>query len=425
MLVHAISTSTAINQIKEIYTKIPDPNERKQFVYILSNPKQPGTLKIGYVKKKSATKRAIELGKATGVQGTFKVEFTILTPDGFKLEKIIHKFLHEYRDDLKKEHFTISKTDVYQKLAKELHLNLVPYDPCKDEDTHSGEYKCNACKKSFNSECKLEKHMKSKKHYDVVNKKFDCSCGNTYRDKKECNDHKKKCDIHKANRKLITSSENENTIDYLQKYNAIPIISSEQYEDLLKKMELSHLTEEEIYEVEKYSYINEVKINQSEVDKAKIFFTVWINSSIRNKLKNIEFEKVNTKHPSSSERLNIIYDLNYKIGISNSYETTIINRDKFENVVDYVWENKNKILTIFNKESKSEKKTYESVIKIIKCIYKEWSGINFIPLTSKNGKRQNKTLNYCMEYKNDIIEKLIKKRVENRVCGDIVCITKC
>ena len=382
MLVHAISTSTAINEIKEIYTKIPDPNERKQFVYILSNPKQPGTLKIGYVKKKSATKRAIELGKATGVQGTFNVEFTILAPDGFKLEKIIHKFLHEYRDDLKKEHFTISKTDVYQKLANELHLNLVPYDPCKDEDTHSGEYKCNACKKSFNSECKLEKHMKSKKHYDV----------------------------YKANRKLITSSENENTIDYLQKYNAIPIISSEQYEDLLKKMELSHLTEEEIYEVEKYSYIYEVKINQSEVDKAKIFFTVWINSSIRNKLKNIEFEKVNTKHPSSSERLNIIYDLNYKIGISNSYETTIINRDKFENVVDYVWENKNKILTIFNKESKSEKKTYESVIKIIKCIYKEWSGINFIPLTSKNGKRQNKTLNYRMEYKNDIIEKLIKKK---------------
>ena len=41
MLVHAISTSTAINEIKEIYTKIPDPNERKQFVYILSNPKQP------------------------------------------------------------------------------------------------------------------------------------------------------------------------------------------------------------------------------------------------------------------------------------------------------------------------------------------------------------------------------------------------
>ena len=380
MMAHAISTSTAINQIKDIYTNIiPDPNERKQFVYILSNSKQPGTLKIGYVKRKSATKRAIELGKATGVQGTFKVEFTILTPDGFKLEKIIHKFLHEYRDDLKKEHFTISKTDVYQKLAKELHLNLVPYDPCKDEDTHRKEYKCNACKKLFSTEGKLEDHMNSKKNYDV----------------------------YKVNRKRNTSSENENTMDYLQKYNSIPIISLEQYEDLLKKMELSHLSEEEFYEVEKYSYIHEVKMNQTEVDKAKNFFTCWMNSSMRNNLKNIEFEKVNEKRPSSSDQLNIIYDLNDKIGLNNSYETTIINRDKFEKVVDYVWENKNKILTIFNQKSISEKKTYEAVVRIIKCIYNVWSGINFLPLNSKNGKRQNKTMNYRMEYKNDIIKKII------------------
>lgn len=380
MMAHAISTSTAINQIKDIYTNIiPDPNERKQFVYILSNSKQPGTLKIGYVKRKSATKRAIELGKATGVQGTFKVEFTILTPDGFKLEKIIHKFLHEYRDDLKKEHFNISKTDVYQKLANELHLNLVPYDPCKDEDTHRKEYKCNACKKLFSTECMLEQHMNSKKNYDV----------------------------YKANLNLIISSENENTMDYLQKYNSIPIISLEQYEVLLKKMELSHLSEKEFYEVEKYSYIHEVKMNQTELDKAKNFFTFWMNSSMRNNLKNIEFEKVNEERPSSSDQLNIIYDLNDKIGLNNSYETTIINRDKFEKVVDYVWENKNKILTIFNQKSISEKKTYEAVVRIIKCIYKVWSGINFLPLNSKNGKRQNKTMNYRMEYKNDIIKKII------------------
>lgn len=380
MMAHAISTSTAIDQIKDIYTNIiPDPNERKQFVYILSNSKQPGTLKIGYVKKKSATKRAIELGKATGVQGTFKVEFTILTPDGFKLEKIIHKFLHEYRDDLKKEHFNISKTDVYQKLANELHLNLLPYDPCKDEDTQRKEYKCNTCKQLFDSKGNLEKHMNSKTYYDV----------------------------YKANRNLIISSENENTMDYLQKYNSIPIISLEQYEDLLKKMELSHVSEEEFYEVEKYSYIHEVKINQTELDKAKNFFTCWMNSSIRNNLKNIEFEKVNEKRPSSSEQLNIIYDLNDKIGLKNSYETAIITRDKFEKVVDYVWENKNKILTIFNQKSISEKKTYEAVVRTIKCIYKVWSGINFLPLNSKNGKRQYKTMNYRMDYKNDIIKKII------------------
>jgi hypothetical protein len=412
MIAHAISTSTAINKIKEIYTNIiPNPNERKQFVYILSNSKQPGTLKIGYVKRKSATKRAIELGKATGVQGTFKVEYTIFTPDGFKLEKIIHKFLHEYRDDLKKEHFNISKTDVYQKLANELHLNLVPYDPCKDEDTHththSRDLYCESCKIQLSNERRFDIHMKSKKHYDVVNKKFDCSCGNTYPDKKECDDHKKKCDIHKANRKRNTSSENENTIDYLQKYNSIPIISLEQYEVLLKKMELSHATEEEIYEVLKYSYIHEVKINQTELDKAKIFFTCWMNSSMRNNLKNIEFEKVNEKRPSSSDQLNIIYDMNDKIGLNNSYETTIINRDKFEKVVDYVWENKNKILTIFNQKSISEKKTYEAVVRTIKCIYKVWSGINFLPLNSKYGKRQYKTMNYRMEYKNDIIKKII------------------
>lgn len=380
MMAHAISTSTAIDQIKDIYTNIiPDPNERKQFVYILSNSKQPGTLKIGYVKKKSATKRAIELGKATGVQGTFKVEFTILTPDGFKLEKIIHKFLHEYRDDLKKEHFNISKTDVYQKLANELHLNLLPYDPCKDEDTQRKEYKCNTCKQLFDSKGKLDKHMNSKTYYDV----------------------------YKAIRNLIISSENENTMDYLQKYNSIPIISLEQYEDLLKKMELSHVSEEEFYEVEKYSYIHEVKMNETELDKAKIFFTCWMNSSIRNNLKNIEFEKVNEKRPSSSEQLNIIYDLNDKIGLKNSYETTIITRDKFEKVVDYVWENKNKILTIFNQKSISEKKTYEAVVRTIKCIYKVWSGINFLPLNSKNGKRQYKTMNYRMDYKNDIIKKII------------------
>ena len=52
-----------------------------------------------------------------------------------------------------------------------------------------------------------------------MNKKCDCSCGNTFPDKKECSDHRKKCDIYKANRKRNTNSENENTMDYLQKYN--------------------------------------------------------------------------------------------------------------------------------------------------------------------------------------------------------------
>jgi hypothetical protein len=76
------------------------------FIYVMSNPAYPGSVKIGQTRKDPEERRK-ELG-TTGVLQDFVLEYRALTEDYESLEKEIHKSLAKYRVRDDREFFSIS-----------------------------------------------------------------------------------------------------------------------------------------------------------------------------------------------------------------------------------------------------------------------------------------------------------------------------
>ena len=89
-----------------------------QWVYILSNPTQPGLLKIGYTKK-LPEERAKQISSATGVALPYKVEWAYQCFNGEMVEREVHHKLKAQRVNSSKEFFQISLEE-----AKET-INLI------------------------------------------------------------------------------------------------------------------------------------------------------------------------------------------------------------------------------------------------------------------------------------------------------------
>ena len=89
-----------------------------QWVYILSNPTQPGLLKIGYTKN-LPEKRAKQISSATGVALPYKVEWAYQCFNGEMVEREVHHKLKAQRINNSKEFFQISLEE-----AKET-INLI------------------------------------------------------------------------------------------------------------------------------------------------------------------------------------------------------------------------------------------------------------------------------------------------------------
>jgi len=95
-----------------------DKGKGNQWVYILSNPTQPGLLKIGYTKK-SPEERAKQISSATGVALPYKVEWAYQCFNGEMVEREVHHKLKAQRINNSKEFFQISLEE-----AKEI-INLI------------------------------------------------------------------------------------------------------------------------------------------------------------------------------------------------------------------------------------------------------------------------------------------------------------
>ena len=80
--------------------------DHDSWVYVLSNPAQPGILKIGYTSN-TPEERARQLSNATGVALPYEVEFAYSCWNGLELEKDIHERLNEYRLTKQREFFQI------------------------------------------------------------------------------------------------------------------------------------------------------------------------------------------------------------------------------------------------------------------------------------------------------------------------------
>ena len=99
-------------------------NENKeQYVYVMSNPSFPeDMLKIGWTREHPNI-RANGL-HTSGIPTPFIVEFVIITPEGSKLEKKIHKHIGKYRVNSNREFFKISKEELTKILVNDLTLEL-------------------------------------------------------------------------------------------------------------------------------------------------------------------------------------------------------------------------------------------------------------------------------------------------------------
>lgn len=99
-------------------------NENKeQYVYVMSNPSFPeDMLKIGWTREHPNI-RANDL-HTSGIPTPFIVEFVIITPEGSKLEKKIHKHIGKYRVNSNREFFKISKEELTKILVNDLMLEL-------------------------------------------------------------------------------------------------------------------------------------------------------------------------------------------------------------------------------------------------------------------------------------------------------------
>jgi len=77
-----------------------------QWIYILSNPTIPDTLKIGYTNL-SPELRAKQISSSTGVVVPFKVEWAFRCFDGSLMENEVHIALKEYRIRNQREFFQV------------------------------------------------------------------------------------------------------------------------------------------------------------------------------------------------------------------------------------------------------------------------------------------------------------------------------
>ena len=100
------------------YGLYADKGNGDQWVYILSNPTQPGLLKIGYTKK-LPEERAKQISSATGVALPYKVEWAYQCFNGEMVEREVHHKLKAQHINSSKEFFQISLEE-----AKET-INLI------------------------------------------------------------------------------------------------------------------------------------------------------------------------------------------------------------------------------------------------------------------------------------------------------------
>ena len=80
--------------------------DHDSWVYVLSNPSQPGIFKIGYTSN-TPEERARQLSNATGVALPYEVEFAYSCWNGNDLEKDVHERLDEYRLSSQREFFQV------------------------------------------------------------------------------------------------------------------------------------------------------------------------------------------------------------------------------------------------------------------------------------------------------------------------------
>ena len=92
--------------------------DKKGYIYILSNPSMDGVLKVG-MSKRGAIIRSNEL-YATGVPTPFVIEFDMLVDDCRGIEVYMHSYLSDFRVNNSREFFKIDVNHVANEIIRKL-----------------------------------------------------------------------------------------------------------------------------------------------------------------------------------------------------------------------------------------------------------------------------------------------------------------
>ncbi|MBK3745807.1 GIY-YIG nuclease family protein [Paraburkholderia aspalathi] len=106
------------------------------FVYVMSNPSMPGTVKIGKTTRSPEVRRA-ELSSATGVPVPFHIEGFIECENVHVMEILIHEKLKRYRVNRSREFFKIEPSKAIAFAKKVASSNNARYRKSKSNADNS------------------------------------------------------------------------------------------------------------------------------------------------------------------------------------------------------------------------------------------------------------------------------------------------
>jgi hypothetical protein len=177
-------------------------SQKEQYVYIMSNAcYEDDVFKIGWTSR-HPFHIASQLN--TGAPTPFIVDLVIITTEGHKLERQIHNHLKQYRMDINREFFKISKDTLREIITNELSLVLTPIAELVDDD--DSKKKCKYCNKIYTTRAgnwyhekkclKNPTHICVKKKIQIVDSKksYSCAhCGKEYGARNSVWYHEQKC----------------------------------------------------------------------------------------------------------------------------------------------------------------------------------------------------------------------------------------
>ncbi len=119
------------------------------YIYVLSNPRMPGLLKIGFTCG-SVERRRRELSGATGVPDEFVIDYFRLTEDAEDVERLVHGELDAYRASDRREFFAAELAAVIATVERLTKLPPIQFTRPTAPSTGSPESRsCRRCGNSY------------------------------------------------------------------------------------------------------------------------------------------------------------------------------------------------------------------------------------------------------------------------------------
>lgn len=208
--------------------------------------------------------------------------------------------------------------------------------------------------------------------------------------------------IKSSNENLPISTKNSDVPSASYNYENIEKIDSNQFAAIKLKIERKKATAAEKLQNEKYWF--DMKINPSLPMNSliEIFDEYYMRSQNRHIFDNAFIEtkyKVENQlqldqnksgfgfelNAMNGVKLNYIKEINTRLGLTNSFQNNItISREKIENIAEYLFIEKKNISIAFSiREQGGNEKDFKHTITLIKKIYKNWIGTEFVAVEKK------------------------------------------